>query len=182
MTRTRTIFLAVAAAAAFAFAIPDSLAASRGAISSRGAAPSHGVSHGTYRGGGGGHYHGGYYRPGYWGWGWGLAIGLPWAYYGWYDPWYWGYPRYYARAPYDACAQDDDCWSERRALSEPPAPTTQVPPSGAIAPAPVAPAGAAEGAPTQRPLHLNYCDAAKAYYPAVTSCPSGWRMTGPAYN
>ncbi len=175
MTRTRTLCLALVAAGTLGLALPDAHAAvsGRGAVSSRGVAPSHGV----YRGGG--HYHGGYYRPGYWGWGWGVAIGVPWAYYGWYDPWYWGYPRYYARVPYNACEQDEDCWRDRRA-DEPPAPTTQVPPSGAMSPAP-APSGPVEGAPTQRPLHLNYCDAAKAYYPAVTTCPSGWRMTGPAY-
>lgn len=178
MTRTRPLVLAAACAALFLATTLPADAAPRGGG---------GSGHGSYgHGGGHGHggsygYRGGYRHGGYWGWGWGLAIGVPWAL-GYYDPWYWGgYPRYYAYGPYprNSCEQDEDCWRERRAREEPPAPTTQVAPSGAIAPAAVP--VPVEGAPTQRPLHLNYCDESRAYYPAVATCASGWRMTAPAY-
>jgi hypothetical protein len=176
MTRTRPLLLAALAATFLALAVPPAQAApSRG-----GGAVRHGGHYGNH-GGHGYHYRG----PGvHWGWGLGLALGVPWAL-GYYDPWYWG-PRYYyngpyyARGPLPACDLDEDCWRERRAREEPPVPTTQVPSSAAIGPA-AAPAPA-EGAPTQRPLHLNYCEASRAYYPAVTSCASGWRMTAPRYD
>jgi hypothetical protein len=60
---------------------------------------------------------------------------------------------------------------ERYAGSEPTPPTTQV------APAP----GAGEGGPNERPLHLNYCDAARAWFPQVRTCPGGWRLVLPEY-
>lgn len=120
-----------------------------------------------------GHSHGGH---SHWGWGLGLAIGVPWAL-GWYDPW-WS-PSYYAPYPYGtvhrsygyACAQDEDCWRDRMAPAEPAAPTTQV--------APAAPGE--DGAPTQRPLHLNHCDSARAWFPHVRTCPEGWRLVRPDY-
>jgi len=36
-----------------------------------------------------------------------------------------------------------------------------------------------EGAPTQGPLYMNYCESAKAYFPKVTTCPEGWRLATP---
>ncbi len=129
----------------------------------------------------GGSRHGGYHHGGsHWGWGLGLAIGLPWAL-GYYDPYwggpYWGPayypPRAYVPVPVDPCAQDEDCLRERLSRSEAPLPTTQVP-----APAP----GTAEGMPTQRPLHLNYCESAKAWFPQVSACPEGWRFVPPRYD
>jgi hypothetical protein len=174
MKRTPALVLALMAAVILAFAIPPCVAAPAGG----GGAPRHGGGHGGHG------YHGSHGYAGYWGWGWGLAVGVPWAL-GWYDPWYWGAPRY-AYGPYDAqepalwCEQDDDCWRERRARTEPPAPTTRIPPPDAIGPA----AGPApgEGMPTQRPLHLNYCEASRAYFPAVSTCASGWRMKRSAYD
>lgn len=167
MTRTRPLILAALAAATFALALPSAEAApSRGGAAAR---------HGGY-----GHSHG--HRGGHWGWGWGVAVGVPWAL-GFYDPWYWGYPRYgygvtYAPVPYATCEPNTDCWIERQAQAEPPAPTTQVAPAGSFGAAPAP----AQGAPTQRPLHLNYCDDSRVWYPAVPSCASGWRMIRPAYD
>jgi hypothetical protein len=62
------------------------------------------------------------------------------------------------------------CWQER-AAGEPTPPTTEV--------APAAPGE--DGGPTQRPLHLNYCDSARAWYPQVRTCLSGWRLVRPEY-
>jgi hypothetical protein len=36
-----------------------------------------------------------------------------------------------------------------------------------------------EGAPSQGPLYMNYCDSAKAYFPKVTACPEGWKLRSP---
>jgi hypothetical protein len=130
----------------------------------------------------GGHY--GHYPRSYWGWG--VAIGVPWGL-GWYNPyWYgWGYgwpyysyPGYGYVAPYPSygygygCGWDEECWRAMAARSEETPPTTEVPPA----------ALAEAGAPTQRPLHLNYCDSARAWYPNVRSCPGGWRVVRPEYN
>ncbi len=130
-----------------------------------------------YPGRPGGHHSGGH---SYWGWGLGLALTAPWAL-GWSDPWggspwYGPYPSYAYGPPYRyaypgvACEQDEDCWRARTAPAEPAAPTTV---------APVVPNDA--GAPTERPLHLNYCDSAKAWFPHVRSCPEGWRLVRPQY-
>jgi hypothetical protein len=180
MKRTPRLVLALVAATPLLFAIPQAVAAPAGGASGA----RHGGGHGGY-GRHGGHVHSGSYGYGaYWGWGWGLAVGVPWAL-GWYDPWYWGAPRY-AYGPYNTreaaywCEQDDDCWRERRARDSPPEPTTQIPAGGAIAPG----AGPVpmEGMPTERPLHLNYCEASRAYFPAVSTCASGWRMKRSAYD
>ncbi|HEX4943131.1 MAG TPA: hypothetical protein VFV55_02190 [Usitatibacteraceae bacterium] len=152
-----------------------------------GAAPAHrggfGQSHsGNHRPGSGARWNGGNWdhrSHSHWGWGLGLAFGVPWAL-GWYDPWYWGpayYPPYYGYGPVYrsygyACEQDEDCWRERQSRGEPAPATTEV--------APAAPGE--EGGPTQRPLHLNYCDSAKAWYPHVRTCPGGWRLVRPDYN
>jgi hypothetical protein len=157
------------------------------------AAPSHGSSSAGARSNavrsvstphhssGGNRHQGGHGGHGYRGWGWGIGLGVPLAL-GWYDPW-WGLPYYstyptYGYAPVyrgyagNACEQDEDCWRARMAPAEPAAPTTQVPP---------AIPGEAD-LPVERPLHLNYCDAAKAWFPQVRSCPGGWRMVRPSYN
>lgn len=127
----------------------------------------HGGSHG-YSGHSG--YHGGSY------WGWGLAYGIPLGL-GLYGSTAWGYPYYpaYAYGPaYPAygysCAYGEDCW--RAAQAEPTPPSTVVPP----------PAPGEDGGPTRRPLHLNYCDAARAWFPHVRSCPGGWRLILPEYD
>jgi hypothetical protein len=127
---------------------------------------------GSYRGHG--HYHG---HSGGSYWGWGVAVGVPWAL-GWYDPYWWGpwysYPSYgyaYPRYGY-ACGPYDDCWRDYAARSEPTPPTTEVGPV----------ATAEEGGPTQRPLHLNWCESARAWYPNVKTCPGGWKLVTPDYN
>ena len=169
-------FFAIVAIGLLASAGADAASISIAASSGHrgGFSGSHGGSHGVPAGRHGGQYYGHYSRP-YWGWGWGLALGLPLAW-GWYNP-YWGsaYYPYYSYGPAyrgysNACEEFDDCWGDRRAYPETPAPTTQVPPP------------AVAGAPTERPLHLNYCESARAYFPAVTSCPEGWRMTRPRFN
>jgi len=140
-----------------------------------------------YGGGGhghGGHYgHRGHYSSSSWGWGLGVAIGAPWAL-GWVDPYWWGsayYPSYAYRGVYPAypygygygqgCGLDDDCWRAQQAQSEPGPPTTQIPPL----------ASGAEGGPTERPLHLNYCESARAWFPHVQTCAGGWRLIRPEY-
>lgn len=134
--------------------------------------------HGGYRPSPG-HWHGGHGHGRHWGsawaWGLGLGIGVPLAL-GWYDP-YWGYTRYPERTWEPAyrsrsCLDDEDCGAGGRFGPVESAPTTR---------APAAPAPGAEGAPTQRPLHLNYCDSARAWYPAVAACPEGWRHIVPQY-
>lgn len=133
-------------------------------------------SYGHY-GHSGNHRYYGYYGAPHWGWGLGLGIGIPWAL-GWYEPWYGPstYPSYAYGPVYRgygyACELDEDCWRERSSRSEPAPPTTEVP----------AATPGEEGGPTQRPLHLNYCDSARAWFPHVRSCPGGWRMILPEYN
>lgn len=130
--------------------------------------PSHGSwgGRGTYNGrywGGGRHYHSGW-RP-YWG----FYAAAPFLfgasyYYSSWDP-YWGYwgPRYYASYPryrvYEEVVRE---------------PAGEMGPASEVDPD-------APGAPTQGPLYMNYCPAAKAYYPKVTSCPEGWEFRKPSY-
>jgi hypothetical protein len=118
---------------------------------------------GNWRGGGS-HWRGG---GGHWrgGWGWGLAIGVPLL----WSPWYWGYP--YGYGYYYPRTVVVDQVIERYPASYPegymePAPSTEVVPRG-------------EGAPTQAPTYMNYCESAKAYFPKVTSCPEGWKFISP---
>lgn len=121
-----------------------------------------GGRHGAYYGG----HHGGYrYGHGQWHGGLSLHYGVPiWGpwYYGLYSSWpyydAWYPSPYYGPAPYPYAVAD----------AGPPPPTTEVPPF-------------AQGAPTQRPLYLNFCESAKAYYPKVTTCPEGWRLATPSY-
>jgi hypothetical protein len=113
----------------------------------------------------------------------GVAVGVPWAL-GLHDPYWPGsafypyYPSYAYRGVYPAysygygCGLDDDCWRAQQAASEPPPATTVIPPLAA----------GSEGGPTERPLHLNYCDSARAWFPHVRTCPGGWRMIRPEYS
>jgi len=107
-------------------------------------------------------------------WSWGVFWGAPlwWGTYWSPHYGYWGsryYPYYggYYYSPY-ASYPDDEERVYSRASNVPPEPTTEVPVS-------------AEGAPTERPLYLNYCEESKAYYPKVTTCKSGWQMKRPKY-
>jgi hypothetical protein len=189
MNPTRKVLLASLAAGMFALvtaadAAPRHGGSPGGGYSGGGAR--HGHSGGTgYRHDGGSGYrysHGHYYGSN---WGWGLALGLPLAW-GLYDPygyggWGWGYGApYYGYPAYGysypgggfPCAPYEECYRDQVARSEPTPPTTEVPP----------PAPGANGTPTQRPLHLNYCDSARAWFPHVRSCPEGWRMVRPEYS
>jgi hypothetical protein len=95
---------------------------------------------------------------------WGFYFGAPliasawgWPY---YDYWYgYGGPRVVYR---DVLR---DSYPEG-VMVGPPVSTTEVP--------------RGDGAPTQGPLYMNYCESAKAYFPKVTSCPEGWRLATPA--
>ncbi len=155
MRTKRTLFLALLATLALALAQEAP------------AAP------GARHGGGYGHYHGGHGWGWGWGLGWGLALGLPLAYGAWGPSYYPSYaygPVYRGYA--DPCGLDEECRRAYQAPVAPEAPTTQAPPPAA---------GEGDG-PTQRPLHLNYCDASRAWYPHVRSCPGGWRFVRPEYN
>jgi hypothetical protein len=124
-------------------------------------------SGGRHWGGGprGGGYRGGGYRHSHWGPSLGFYIGAPvlWGSY------YWGSPYYY------------DYWYPRgtvvyRDVERYP----QSYPEGAMWPAESTEVPRGEGAPTQGPLYMNYCESAKAYFPKVTKCPEGWRLATPA--
>jgi len=148
-----------------------------------GARPAGRPGHGGH--GHGGHPgHGGHHAHSYWGWGLGVAIGVPLAL-SWSDPYWWGsayYPSYAYRGVFPAyghgygygygCGLDEQCWRAQQAQPEPVAPTTQVPPL----------ASTAEGGPAERPLHLNYCESARGWFPHVRTCPGGWRLILPEYS
>lgn len=125
------------------------------------AEPKHG-----FRGGHGHHghgrWHGGHHR---WHGRWhgpriGLYFGAPLV----LGSYWWGHPGY--------AWYDEPRVVYREVIREPevieyvePAPTTEIP--------------RGEGTPTQGPMHMNYCESAKAYFPKVTRCPEGWKLTGP---
>ncbi|MBL0140805.1 MAG: hypothetical protein IPP91_01765 [Betaproteobacteria bacterium] len=195
MSQTRTAFLACLAAAGLLAFGPAVSAPAFHPLSggSSGARPPGGSGQGGhrssysgtqgygYRGhyGRAGHYGGyPYYGASYWGWGlgWGLALGVPWAW-GWNGTWGPSYYPSYAYGPVApdyayACDPNEDCWRERVTQGESSPPTTQVPPAAA----------GEDGDPTQRPLHLNYCDSARAWFPQVRHCLSGWRFVRPEYS
>jgi len=112
----------------------------------------------------------------------GIGVGIPLAL-GLYDPYWWGFPYFYPSYSWGpapglayggfryACGPFGDCGREYAARNEPTPPTTELPP----------PAPGEDGGPTQRPLHLNYCDSAGAWFPHVRSCPGGWRLVLPEY-
>jgi hypothetical protein len=187
MSRTwKAVVACLAAAGLLAGLSPDAFAAPRPIAASPGGGnrPSHpGGSPGGHYGGHGYHHgHPGGYYPGWgWGWGWGIGFGVPWAL-GWYGPG-WGYPTYRYGPAYGAygpayggypnsCGMDEDCMRAQFSRAEGQAPSARIPP----------PAPGPEGGPTQRPLHLNYCDSARAWFPQVPSCPGGWRLVLPEYN
>jgi hypothetical protein len=75
---------------------------------------------------------------------------------------YYGYPYYYDYPSTTVIYRDRD--AEPYPMAEPMEDeATLLPPN-------------AEGAPTQGPTYMNYCDSAKAYYPKVTQCPEGWKF------
>ena len=189
MIPSRKLLVIAAAALGLAAAV-DLPAAPRHGHGAGGARPGHSGGYRPSHGGGHHHYgHGGYaYR----GWGWGLGLGLalsyPWWGYGYtYAPG-WGYPAYYGsypapyygygpvyrsygpayRAPVEPCEFPMDCGRGDAATP----PTTQLPPAALAG---------ADGGPTQRPLHLNYCESARAWFPQVQSCTGGWRLVRPEY-
>lgn len=130
-------------------------------------APAHGPRHRPgYPSHGHGHRHFGHSH--HW---WGVYWAAPFLWGGYYlgypYPWaYWG-PRY-------------GWYSDRPAWTEPVEAGAIVPSEAAAAPSTQVDA-TAPGAPTQRPLYLNYCPSAGAYYPKVSSCPEGWTMRQPEY-
>lgn len=154
MKATAKLLVAALAVAGLTLAV-DVQAQSRGSHggASHGWSGSHGGSWGH---GGGWGRSGGYWRPRV-----GLFIGAPlliggfgWPYY--YD--YWGYPR-------TTVIYRD---VEPAYFEEP----------GELMPSTEVPRG--EGAPSQAPLYMNYCESAKAYFPKVTSCPEGWKLATPS--
>ena len=80
-----------------------------------------------------------------------------------WSSWYWGYPYdyYYPRTViYREVERYPASYPE--GVMEP-MPSTEIVPRS-------------EGAPTQAPTYMNYCESAKAYFPKVTSCPEGWKF------
>jgi hypothetical protein len=155
MKAIKSLLLAALAAAGLA-ATADAQADRGGRSGSHWSGGAH--TGGSWRGGGG-HWGGGY-RGGY-GPRIGLYIGAPLL----WSPWYWGYPYdyYYPRTVvYDRVIERYPA-SYPDGVMAPPEETTEVAPRS-------------EGAPTQGPTYMNYCDSAKAYYPKVTSCPEGWKF------
>lgn len=127
-------------------------------------------SAGVDHGGRGGHWRGGgrwQGRHGHWGgarsWSprWSFYFGVP-VFWGSY---YWGSPHwdqyYHPRETIVYREIEREPYPEAE-ISEP---TTEVPRS--------------EGAPTQGPLYMNYCESARAYFPKATSCPEGWKLKSP---
>ena len=121
----------------------------------------------------------GHINSSYWGWGVGIGVGIPWALSRYNDPYWWGSPNVYPWYPWGsayggygyACGPYGDCARAYAARNEPAPPSTELPP----------PAPGEVGGPTQRPLHLNYCDSAGAWFPNVRTCPGGWRLVLPEY-
>ncbi|MBC8021913.1 MAG: hypothetical protein H7Y14_02265 [Burkholderiales bacterium] len=152
--------LVVAAAAVAGMAVfADAQAARHGGGGARGHGGG-GHSGGGHWGGagvrhwGGGHWYGGgrYWYPRV-----GFYAGAPLL----WSAWYWGWPySYYPRTVvYDRVIERD--YVERY-------------PEGVMEPSTEIPRG--EGAPTQGPAYMNYCESSKAYYPKVASCPEGWKF------
>lgn len=97
-----------------------------------------------------GHRHGGIH--------WGLSFGVPLAFGA-----AWGWPGYYYDYP-----RETIIYREREVF-----------PEGVIEPEPTPEIPRGEGAPTQGPLYMNYCESRRAYFPKVTSCPEGWKLETP---
>ena len=160
MKAIHSLFLAAALSTAGLAGVTD-VQAARGA--STGGGHSSG-GHWSGGGHGGGHWSGGHWRGRYWGAGWGfyaapLFLG---SYYAGYP--YWGYPYdyYYPRTVVVDGAVNRYPQSYPEGVMMEPAPTTEVPMT--------------QGAPSQGPAYMNYCESAKAYYPKVSACPEGWKF------
>ncbi|MGZ5098829.1 MAG: hypothetical protein ACXWG9_15335 [Usitatibacter sp.] len=135
-------------------------------------AQSRGSHGGAIHGGGAPHWggtnwgHGRSWSRGYWsGPRVGLYIGAPLLLGAWGWPYYYGYDWDYPRSTviYREVERYPQPYGEEPGEL---LPSTQIPPG--------------EGAPTQGPLYMNYCESAKAYFPKVTTCPEGWRLATPA--
>jgi hypothetical protein len=152
--------VAALAVAGFAFAA-DAQAQTRGH-----GGGGHGFSGGSHSGWsrGGGGFRGGY-RGGYWGPRFGLYVGAPLLIGGLGWPYYYGYGGYYDYPGRTVIYRDVERYPEY--IESP----------GEVVPSMEAPRS--EGAPTQGPLYMNYCESAKAYFPKVTACPEGWRLATP---
>ncbi len=125
-----------------------------------------GGSHGNWSGrfaGSGRHYGGrSFYGPRF-----GLFIGAPllWSSYYWGSPYYWGDPYYYGYPRTKVIYRD-------REVEPYP---SEYPDGGAdMGTTEIAPR--VEGAPSQAPTYMNYCESARAYFPKVTQCPEGWKF------
>ena len=175
MKATRTLLVAALAAAGLAATAYAQNPTTRSSKSlnlsgSRGApsAPSHGNWN---RGGswhrGGGHWHGHHHHHHWRGARWGFYFGAPIL----WSTWYWGWPHYGYHPfyyPHTVFYRE----VERYPMSYPEGTMRDAEPTTDIGPR-------TEGAPRQGPLYMNYCESAKAYFPKVTSCPEGWKMTSP---
>jgi hypothetical protein len=157
--KARTLLLVGTLGAAALAATPAVEAASHGRGFSAPSAHWRSGGHGIHRG----------WSP-YWGFY--AAAPFLWGSYYWGYPAYWG-PRYYGYYAYPGAPYSDNPDDYGPVMS--PAPSSSPgPDEGAFA-------GPSEGAPTNGPLYLNYCEASKAYYPKVTSCPGGWQLRTPRY-
>jgi len=137
---------------------PSAMPRSASVPSSRGAG---GVDHGGNRhghGGGHGHHHGGYYG-GYYPWYpyWSFYWGIPIM----WDYGYWGAPYYGPTVVYRENEQNPQFLEHQIGPA-----TTEVPRTG-------------QAMPSQGPLYMNYCESARAYFPKVTTCPEGWKLSTP---
>jgi hypothetical protein len=159
LTMKRNLLVAALAVAGMALAA-DAQAQHRGSqgggASHRGGYTGHG---GGYAGHGGGYYGRGY--GGYYGARYGFYFGVPLLYAGLGWPYYYDY--YYPRST--VIYRDVEGYP---AYGEP---------AGELVPSTVVPRS--EGAPSQAPLYMNYCESAKAYFPKVSTCPEGWRLATP---
>ena len=97
-------------------------------------------------------------------WNWGLSIGVP-LYFG--SAYAWGAPYgYYGGPPvvYRETIREPE-WGYLPPEPLPVPETTEVP--------------RGEGAPTQGPMYMNWCESSRAWFPKVTSCPEGWKLVTP---
>jgi hypothetical protein len=172
MKAIKTLLVVALAAAGVAVAA-DSQAASGGGHGSFGGRSV--AAGGNWHGGGGnwhgggGHWNGGHWggRGYYYGPRFGFYLGAPLFWPSYYWGYGYGYPYdYYPRTvvygqPVGYPASYPDGGYPDGAMG--PAETTQVAPD-------------AQGAPSQGPTYMNYCESSRAYYPKVTSCPEGWKF------
>ena len=179
MNATKSLLVSAVAAVALTCALVSEATAARGGGSGGGASYGHGSGHGYGYGNGRGYGYGygrygygyGYRGYGYWRPWYGFYLAAPFVFGAAYASWdpYWGYwgPRYYPYSYYGGGASyPDPRYYDGPQMSMGGEGTTEDSPN-------------AEGAPTQAPLYLNYCAAAKAYFPKVATCPGGWQFRPP---